>query len=220
MRWYPRSAMGGPSSASTSSKNSSAVRVLAGRISARLRASSPRRKVLLRLEAVRTHGGVRVDRVAGTGTHLDVHVRAGGVAGRADAADQLPGADLLAGVDRERGLVAVPELGAVGEGLDGAVAVGPGGGGLRDGPAGDGVDRGARGGGEVQAGVAVRPETGALAEPGGQVVGPAGDRQLPGVPGDQPGLLLRARSELGQGRVALLGLLLRHRLQLLVGGVP
>ena len=43
---------------------------------------------------------------------------------RADVADLLAAGDHLAGVDADRGLVAVPDLGAVIEGLDGLVAVG------------------------------------------------------------------------------------------------
>ena len=39
-----------------------------------------------------------VDRVTGAGTHLEVDVRAGDVAGGADPADGLTGADPLAGL--------------------------------------------------------------------------------------------------------------------------
>ena len=49
--------------------------------------------------------GVRVDRVAATGADLDVHVRAGGVAGAADRADLRALDHLLADADADRGLV-------------------------------------------------------------------------------------------------------------------
>ena len=94
--------------------------------------------------SVRRMRGVRVDRVAGAGPDLEVHVRAGGVAGGADRPMTWPARDVLADADRERGLVAVPELGAVVEGHDGLVAVGPGVAGLGDRAVGDRVDRGAR----------------------------------------------------------------------------
>ena len=58
--------------------------------------SSSRTSLPLRLQAVGDDGLVGVDGVAATGAHLDVHVRAGGVAGRADGADDLAGGDLLA----------------------------------------------------------------------------------------------------------------------------
>ena len=71
-------------------------------------------------------GLVGVDRVAAAGADLEVQVRAGGVAGGADGADLLAGGDGVAGGDADVGLVAVPDLGAVLEGLDGLVAVGAG----------------------------------------------------------------------------------------------
>ena len=66
----------------------------------------------------------RVDRVAATGMDLDVQVRAGGVAGGAGVAEDLTGIDLVAGGDGEAALVAVPDLGAVLQRDDRAVAVG------------------------------------------------------------------------------------------------
>ena len=57
------------------------------------------------------HGG-GVDGVTATGVNLDVHVRAGRVAGHADGADHLAGGDVLPRGDRQGLLVAVPDLGA------------------------------------------------------------------------------------------------------------
>ena len=61
--------------------------------------------------------GEGVDRVARAGADLEVQVRAGHVAGGTDGADRLAAAHGVTDVDEERGLVAVPELGAVLEGL-------------------------------------------------------------------------------------------------------
>ena len=59
-----------------------------------------------------------VDRVAAAGADLEVQVGAGAVAGAADGADLLAAADGVADGDADVGLVAVPDLGAVLEGLD------------------------------------------------------------------------------------------------------
>ena len=88
----------------------------------------------------------------------------------ADRADDLAARGPLADGDGERRLVAVPELGAVLEGDHGLVAVGAVVADRGHDAVGDRVDRGAAGGGEVEAGVAVRPEARAVAEAGGQVV--------------------------------------------------
>ena len=53
-------------------------------------------------DAVLDERGVRVDRVAAAGADLEVQVRAGDVAGRADVADQLAGATPCRRADRER----------------------------------------------------------------------------------------------------------------------
>ena len=68
--------------------------------------------------------GERVDGRAAD-PHLEVQVRAGRVAGRADRSEPLPDADLLAFGDRGRALLEVHErvpVGAVGVGLDDVVA--------------------------------------------------------------------------------------------------
>src|SRR5690606_5035695 len=109
------------------------------------------------------------------GVDLQVEVGARGVAGGADAADHVAGVDLLADADADRGLVGVPDLGAVLEGEHRLVAVGavPAGEGDRAGV--DGLDQRARGGGEVEAGVLAGGPVGAgLAEGGGD--GVAGGR--------------------------------------------
>ena len=160
---------------------------------------------------------VRVDRVTAAGADLEVQVRAGDVAGRADVADQLAGADDVTGAHDVRRLVAEPQLGAVVEGDHGLVAVGAVVAGRGDHAVRDGMDRGAAGGGEVQAGVEVRPQAAVLAEAGGQVV--ALDGEDPLVQGDLLGLLLGLLGELGQGGVALPHLLLGLLHELLVRGV-
>src|SRR5690606_27984689 len=63
-------------------------------------------------EALAGQPGRRVD-AAGAGVDLEVQVGAGDVAGRADAADDLAGGDLLADADVDRRLVGVPDLGTV-----------------------------------------------------------------------------------------------------------
>src|SRR3546814_9603293 len=65
-----------------------------------------------------------VDRVTGAGTHLEVQVRAGAVAGAADGADDLAGADLVTDGDRVGRQVAVPQFLALLGGDDDLVAVG------------------------------------------------------------------------------------------------
>ena len=54
---------------------------------------------------------------AAAGVDLEVQVRAGHVAGRAGVADDVAGADLVAGLDAEAALVAVPDVGAVVSGM-------------------------------------------------------------------------------------------------------
>ena len=112
---------------------------------------------------------------------------------------------------------AVPELGAVGERLDGPVAVGAGVAGLGDDAVGDREDRRARGGGEVEAGVVARPEPAGHAEAGGQVVALGG--QVPLVLGDLAGAGLGGLAQRLQLGVALGGLFLGGLLELGVGGV-
>src|SRR6478736_1999941 len=77
-------------------------------------------------DPVEDQGLVGVDGVAAAGAYLEVDVGSGGVAGAADVADLLAADDLVADVDADGALVGVPELGAVGERLDRAVAVGAG----------------------------------------------------------------------------------------------
>ena len=121
-------------------------------------------------------------------------------------------------LDADRGLVAVPDLGAVGEGLDGAVAVGAGRAGLGDHAVGDGEDRGAGRGGEVEAGVVARPEAAGHAEAGGEVVALRSGR-CQWFLAIWPALGLGGPAERLQLGVALGGLLLGGRLELGVGGV-
>ena len=141
-------------------------------------------------------------------------MRAGDVAGRADGADHVTGGDDVAGGDVDRGLVGVPDLGAVLEREDGLVAVGAVVAGGGDHTAGHGDEGGAGVGGEVQAGVVAGPQA-VLAEGGGQAV--AGQRQDPAVLGEDAGALLGLLGELAQGLVALLGLSLDLGLE--VGGL-
>lgn len=96
---------------------------------------------------------VDVGAVAGTGTHLEVQVRSGGVAGRTGAADPLASGDLLAGLDPERGQVRVLGVAAVGVPDDDLVAVGPGPAGGDDLAGADRFDAGAGRHREVDAGV-------------------------------------------------------------------
>ncbi len=151
--------------------------------------------------------GVRVDRVAAAGAHLEVEVGAGHVAGGADGPDDLACADLLALADAEAALVAVPDLGAVIEGHHGLVAVGAvvadGG----DDAVRDRHDRLALVAVEVEARVVARPEA-VVAELGGG--DRRADREHPLVEGDLLRLRLGQLGELGQRGVALLG----HRLGL------
>ena len=139
-------------------------------------------------------------------------MRAGRVAGGADGADLLAGADGVADGDADVGLVAVPDLGAVLEGLDGLVAVGAVVAGLGDRAVGDRDDRGAGGGGEVEAGVVAGPEAAGHAEAGGEVV--AGGGQLPLVLGDLAGACLGGLAQRLELGVALGGLLLGGLLEL------
>ena len=112
--------------------------------------------------------------------------------------------------------MAVPELGAVLEGLHGLVAVGAVVGRRRDDAVGHRVDRGAAGSGEVEAGVVARPQA-VLAEGGGQVV--ADDREVPEVQLDLGGLLLGLGGERRPRAFELLDLLLGRGLDVVVGGV-
>lgn len=87
--------------------------------------------------------GVDVGAVAGRGAHLEVQVRAAGVAGRAGAADALAAGDLLSGLDAERGEVGVLRVPAVGVLDDHLVAVRSGPAGRLDGAGAHGLDAGA-----------------------------------------------------------------------------
>ena len=162
-------------------------------------------------------GLVGVDRVAATGANLEVQVGTGAVAGGADGADLLATADGVTGGDADVGLVAVPDLGAVLEGLDGLVAVGTVRAGLSDGAVRDGDDRGARAGRHVQAGVVAGPHAAGHAEAGGEAV--AGGGQVPLVLGDLAGSRLGGLAQGLQLGVALGGLLLGGLLELDLGGV-
>ena len=110
-----------------------------------------------------------------------MEVVAGGVAGRADVADDLTGGDRLADGDAVVALVAVPDLGAVLEGDDRPVTVRPAPGGRGDRAAGDRVDRGAVGGREVQTRVGAGPVAAGRAEGAGDVVDARRDGELPHV---------------------------------------
>src|SRR4051794_17419349 len=101
------------------------------------------------MQTVDLEGRVGVDRVAAAGVDLEVEVGAGHVAGGADVPDHLAGLHGGADGGAELVLVAVPELGAVGQGLDRPVAVGAGVARLGDRAAGDRHDRRAGGGGAV-----------------------------------------------------------------------
>src|SRR4051794_39589364 len=148
-----------------------------------------------------------------------MQVRSGRVSGGTDRADDLACPNLLALGHVDRGLVAVPELRAVPDGDDGPVAVGAGRTHLADPATRYGANRRPARSGEVEAGVTVRPQPGALAEARGEVVGSRGDRQSPGVPGDLGRLLSGVGCDLGQGGLPPLGLPFRHCLQPLVGRV-
>src|SRR5699024_6868155 len=122
------------------------------------------RRATLRCDVVLLQNRGRVHRFAAPRTYLQVQVRPGNVAGRADRADRLARIDLLARADGDRALVAVPDLGAVLELYHGLVpvrAVEPGRG---HGPTRDRDDLGSAGGGEVQAGVHGGPQPAGLAE--------------------------------------------------------
>ena len=172
---------------------------------------SPRRQLVPRCrllssqgDAVHEEGLHGVHGVAAAGADLDVEVRAGAVAGRAHGADRLAAPDHVADAHEVRRLVAVPDLGAVIEGDDGLVAVGPVVAGLGDHAVGDGVDRAPDRGAEVLPGVQVGPEVARRTEAGAQVVAVQG--RDPGVLRDLGGLRLGLLGELGQGDVALLDL--------------
>src|SRR5690606_32534286 len=153
----------------------------------------------LRVEALAAQPGQGVDAGGGArGVDLHVEVGAGGVAGGAHPADDLAGGDLLADADADRGLVGVPDLGAVVEGQHRLVAVGavPAGGGDRAGV--DGLDQRAAGGGEVEAGVLAGGPVGAgLTEGRGERVGGGRQRVLRGQLGEALGLGLLLRLFLG-----------------------
>jgi hypothetical protein len=110
--------------------------------------------------------------------------------------------------------VAVPDLGAVIEGDDGLVAVGPVVAGLGDGAVGDRDDRVAAVGVEVEAGVIAGPEA-VLAEGGGDAI--AGEGENPLVLLDLGRLLLRGLAHLLELGRAFGHLLLRQRDELGVG---
>src|SRR6478609_9193877 len=155
-----------------------------------------------------------VDRAAAAGAHLEVEVGAGDVAGGADGADVLAAVDAVADGDVDRGLVAVPDLGAVIEGDDGLVAVGPVVAGLGDGAVGDRQDRVTGVTVEVEAGVVVGPEA-VLAEGGGDAVVREGENPL--VLLDLRRLLLRGVAHLLELGGPLGHLLLGERDELGVG---
>ena len=128
-----------------------------------------------------------------------------------------PAGDRVTGGDADVGLVAVPDLGAVLEGLDGLVAVG----------AGEpvsvmvplatatmGVPAARR---HVQAGVVAGPHAAGHAEAGGEAVAAGG--QVPLVLGDLAGARLGGLAQGLQLGVALGGLLLGGLLELDLGGV-
>ena len=138
---------------------------------------------------------------------------AGDVAGRADVADDLAAADVVADGRGERGLVAVPELGAVLEGDDGLVAVGAVVADRGDDAVGDGRGSGCRCGRRSRDRCGSSPRgrwTGRSGRSGGSrtAAGPTVERDL-------GGLLLRGLGELGERGVALLGLRLGGGLELL-----
>ncbi|THA57643.1 hypothetical protein E6R62_07320 [Streptomyces sp. A1136] len=97
--------------------------------------------------------GVDVGAVPGPGTHLEVEVRPGGVAGGAGAADALAPGDLLPGLHAEGGEVGVLGVPTVGVPDDHLVAVRPGPAGREDRAGADGLDAGAGRHREVDAGV-------------------------------------------------------------------
>ena len=115
------------------------------------------------------------------------------------------------------GLVAVPDLGAVLEGLDGLVAVGAVVAGLGDLAVGDRDDRGAGGGGEVEAGVVAATRGRRPCRSGRS----GGSRwsAAPLVLGDLAGARLGGLAERLELGVALGGLLLGRLLELHLGGV-
>ncbi len=131
---------------------------------------------------------------------------AGHVAGRAGVADRLTGAHALTGGGDDAALVAVPDLGAVVEGDDGAVAVGARVARVGHRTGRDRDDRRARRAREVEAGVHTGPQRAGLAEPRGQRV--AGDRQHPLVRLVLIGDVLRLVAQLAVDLQLLRGLLL------------
>ncbi len=132
---------------------------------------------------------------------------AGGVAGGADRADRGAADDGVARLHAGRRLVAVPDLGAVAQRLDGPVAVGAGPADRGDRARGDRADRRAGRCGEVQAGVAVRPQAAALPEACGEAIDAGGQGRDPGVLGELLGDVLGAGGELGDRGVGLACLL-------------
>ena len=143
-----------------------------------------------------------------------MEVGAGHVAGRTDGADDLAAVDPVADGDIDRGLVAVPDLGAVIEGHHGLVAVGAVVAGLGDRAVGDGHDGVTGLAVEVQAGVIARPEA-VLAEGRGDLI--AGEGENPLVLLDLRCLLLGRLPHLVELGRALSHLLLREGDQLGVG---
>src|SRR5688572_11949806 len=101
---------------------------------------------------------VDVRAVVRAGADLEVEVRAGRVAGRADQADLLPGGFRRPGGHRELGEVAVLRVLAVRVLDDDLVAVRAAPAGLDDRAGGDRLDRRAGARREVLAGVALRPQ--------------------------------------------------------------
>src|SRR4051794_683924 len=76
------------------------------------------------VEAVLRQPRCGIDRVAAVGVDLEMEAGSGGVAGRADRAEVVPGLHPLPGLDTELALVAVPQHGPVIEPDDGLVAEG------------------------------------------------------------------------------------------------
>src|SRR5689334_11635651 len=87
------------------------------------KSAKPVMRAALRPGAVLDEHPIRVDRAAASWMHLEVQVRAGDVTRGAGEADGLARVDLFARLHRDAALVAVPDVGAVLQRDDGAVAV-------------------------------------------------------------------------------------------------